>query len=295
MFTLDNLNNSCTPFALYIYNKLSVHFYIYKISNAVFFREFSVLYTTVAIIFEMLAFRLLILGGIWSRITQGQTLKVTVLDNLSTVTNLSPLFSITPVPVSSTPSSIQFSTTLFTGSDSQFPSSLSSAFTGIPTSEWSSTMDSSAIATPLTTSIIAATTVQSVSTMTMSSSTILANHFVDVGAQGRFLFNPIQVDAAVGDVIMFRFLALNHTVTQSSLEKPCVPNGGFDSGFQYYNPYNQTGIVNNFLPFLVRDTEPVWFFCRQAVPQSHCNTGMVFGINTGNHNTSCFCRTPNRP
>ena len=106
-------------------------------------------------------------------------------------------------------------------------------------------------------------------------------HFVDVGAQGQFLFNPTQVDAAVGDIVVFRFLKLNHTVTQSSFDSPCGPIGGFDSGFRYYNPLNQTGVINHLLPFLVRDSEPTWFYCRQSVPRSHCSAGMVFGINTG--------------
>ena len=110
-----------------------------------------------------------------------------------------------------------------------------------------------------------------------------AIHFVDVGAQGQSLFNPIQVDAAVGDIVVFRFLKSNHTVTQSTFDNPCNPMGGFDSGFQYYNPLNQTGVINQVLPFLVRDSEPTWFYCRQSTPQLHCSAGMVFGINTGDN------------
>lgn len=107
------------------------------------------------------------------------------------------------------------------------------------------------------------------------------SHLVDVGAGGDFLFNPNQIDASVGDVLIFRFLESNHTVTQSSFEQPCMPSSGFDSGFRYYNPRNQTGVINQVALFLVRDTEPVWFFCRQGIPQSHCAAGMVFGLNVG--------------
>ena len=118
------------------------------------------------------------------------------------------------------------------------------------------------------------------STASLSTTAI---HFVDVGAQSQSLFNPIQIDAAVGDIVVFRFLRFNHTVTQSTFDSPCEPMGGFDSGFQYYNPLNQTGVINQVLPFLVRDSEPTWFYCRQSIPQLHCSAGMVFGINTGDN------------
>jgi plastocyanin len=54
---------------------------------------------------------------------------------------------------------------------------------------------------------------------------------VDVGASGDLVFNPNQVDATVGDIIEFNFLALNHTLMQSELSDPCSPNGQFDTGF----------------------------------------------------------------
>ena len=106
-------------------------------------------------------------------------------------------------------------------------------------------------------------------------------HMVNVGAQGKLIFEPQSVDAAVGDVIVFQFLALNHTVTQSSFEDPCVSQDGFDSGFRFFNPTNQTGVINQRLAFLVRESDPMWFFCRQTVPRSHCNSGMVFAVNAG--------------
>ena len=111
-------------------------------------------------------------------------------------------------------------------------------------------------------------------------------HWVDVGARGELLFSPQTLDAAVGDVVMFQFLAFNHTVTQSSFDAPCTSQNGFDSGFRFFNPLNQTGIVNQRLSFLVRDSEPVWFFCRQTKPRSHCNAGMVFAINAGDQWTA---------
>ena len=106
-------------------------------------------------------------------------------------------------------------------------------------------------------------------------------HLVNVGTRGKLIFEPQPVDAAVGDLIVFQFLTLNHTVTQSSFENPCVSQDGFDSGFRFFNPTNQTGVINQRLTFLVRESDPMWFFCRQTVPRSHCNSGMVFAVNAG--------------
>ena len=115
----------------------------------------------------------------------------------------------------------------------------------------------------------------------ISSTVFMETHRVQVGADGDLIFRPQTIDAAVGDMILFEFLAKNHTVTRSSFDNPCVPNQGLDSGFQFFNPTNQTGIINQRLPYLVRDSEPTWFFCRQSSPRSHCNAGMVFAINAG--------------
>lgn len=100
---------------------------------------------------------------------------------------------------------------------------------------------------------------------------------VDVGAAGQLIYAPNSVDAAVGDVIAFNFLALNHTVSQSNFATPCTFNGGFDTSFEQFNPKNESG---KFIKtFTVKDTKPTWFYCRQTVKVSHCGKGMVFGIN----------------
>jgi plastocyanin len=56
-------------------------------------------------------------------------------------------------------------------------------------------------------------------------------HVVQVGPRGALVFEPPEVSASMGDVIRFNFVSGNHTATQSSLEQPCVANGGFDTGF----------------------------------------------------------------
>lgn len=102
-------------------------------------------------------------------------------------------------------------------------------------------------------------------------------HKVEVGAFGQLVFNPNQVEAAVGDVVEFNFLARNHSVTQSNFLTPCTFNGGFDTGLNQFNPKNVSGLFIR--SFAVKDTKPTWFYCKQSGPPNHCGKGMVFGIN----------------
>jgi len=105
-------------------------------------------------------------------------------------------------------------------------------------------------------------------------------HIVQVGMQDQILFNPAQVQALPGDVVVFRLRRLNHSVTESSLQSPCQKTlGGFDSGFGNFNPDDDDDKV---VAFSVSDNNPRWFFCAQSSPFSHCNAGMVFGLNPGN-------------
>jgi hypothetical protein len=89
---------------------------------------------------------------------------------------------------------------------------------------------------------------------------------------------PNQLNANVGDHIIFKFGALNHTLTQSTLENPCARVGRFDSGFDQFNPTDRKGLT---LALTVNSLEPQWFFCRQDYPSSHCHAGMVFALNPG--------------
>ncbi|KAI9646480.1 hypothetical protein NHQ30_004473 [Ciborinia camelliae] len=102
-------------------------------------------------------------------------------------------------------------------------------------------------------------------------------HHVTVGAQGKNIYSPNQVDANVGDIIRFNFLARNHTVTQSDFNTPCTFNGGFDTGFNQFNPENRTHLFVE--DFIVNTHKPIWFHCAQTKPTSHCQAGMVLGIN----------------
>ncbi|KAJ3571580.1 hypothetical protein NP233_g3656 [Leucocoprinus birnbaumii] len=105
-------------------------------------------------------------------------------------------------------------------------------------------------------------------------------HDVQVGANGGLDFSPEAIAAQPGDQVVFHFVSKNHTVTQSSFASPCgLKDGGFDSGFMPV-PANQT---DNFPTWTltVQDTQPIWVYCRQKTPVSHCGAGMVFAVNCG--------------
>ncbi|KAJ6550269.1 hypothetical protein B0H19DRAFT_951593 [Mycena capillaripes] len=101
---------------------------------------------------------------------------------------------------------------------------------------------------------------------------------VDVGSEegspgGIYQFNPSTLNAANGTTVTFRFSGTagsNHSVVQSSFSNPCTPTTPrVDSGFQVVPP-------NGSLPewrFNLSDENPLYFFCSQTVPSSHCHAG----------------------
>ncbi|KAI0194847.1 hypothetical protein EV127DRAFT_201262 [Xylaria flabelliformis] len=102
-----------------------------------------------------------------------------------------------------------------------------------------------------------------------------ATHTVQVGGSAGLAYSPSEVQAAVGDMVVFTFMSTNHTVTQSSFATPCDPMaGGMDSGFQ---PNKDNAVVPApQVAMQVMTTDPIWFYCRQT---GHCGKGMVFSIN----------------
>jgi hypothetical protein len=104
-------------------------------------------------------------------------------------------------------------------------------------------------------------------------------HSVKVGAGG-LVFDPAKLDGvANGDDIEFVFQAKNHTVTQSTFADPCTAKpGGANSGFVNTTAAAAGGqptwtiTVNN-------ASDPLWFYCKQKTPVSHCAMGMVFSVN----------------
>jgi len=117
-------------------------------------------------------------------------------------------------------------------------------------------------------------------------------HVVKVGnANGSLAFSPNDLKAAAGDMVQFQFAPNNHTVTQSTFAKPCVPIS---------QTSNVTGIFSGFMPvkatdtntptytIMVNDTKPIWLYCSQA---KHCQSGMTMVINvaaTGNSTLAAY-------
>jgi len=101
---------------------------------------------------------------------------------------------------------------------------------------------------------------------------------VTVGGSAGLVFTPEFVNAQAGDTVFFTFKQKNHTVTQSTFDSPCQRSAdGFDSGFIPVPAENVDGPFPA-ARFLVRDTKPIWAYCRQA---NHCQQGMVFAVNPG--------------
>ncbi|PVH94500.1 hypothetical protein DM02DRAFT_693016, partial [Periconia macrospinosa] len=92
---------------------------------------------------------------------------------------------------------------------------------------------------------------------------------------------PFLPRASKGDLIVFDFRKLNHTVTESSFDAPCTKKSSdaFDTAFNDFNP--QDIPASKLEKFTVPDNEPHYFYCRQAnkLPNGHCSNGMVFAIN----------------
>jgi plastocyanin len=100
-----------------------------------------------------------------------------------------------------------------------------------------------------------------------------AQHTVEVGEDGKFVYNPDTVQAAVGDTVVFEFYPGSHSVAQSTFDNPCQPAAnGIWSGF--FNPSSDTD--PNVFEITIKDTNPIWIYCAQI---GHCNAGMAMVIN----------------
>lgn len=117
-------------------------------------------------------------------------------------------------------------------------------------------------------------------------------HVVAVGKAGSLLYEPPSVTAKAGDIVEFQLYVLylffpnilltmhfsmskNHTITQSTFDKPCQAKAeGVDSGYQFIPA--GTSSFPSWSITVQNDTAPLWFYCAQA---PHCAKGMVFAIN----------------
>jgi plastocyanin len=89
-------------------------------------------------------------------------------------------------------------------------------------------------------------------------------------------FEPENVVAEIGDMVEFHFLPKNHTVVQSSFDKPCAPlDGGVFAGFNFATAQGEAA---NVFTMIVRDKNPFWYYCSQPNGM-HCQAGMSGVIN----------------
>jgi len=144
-------------------------------------------------------------------------------------------------------------------------------------------------APPAATSVAAAAAPPSASSTTTGSAAG-TTHTVTVGANGTLTFSPNEITAQPNDVVVFEFVAKNHTITQSSFAAPCLKLAststtgqvGFDSGFM---PVAANASTFPSFSIVVNDTNPVWAYCRQT---DHCEQGMVFAINANDTSSKSF-------
>lgn len=119
----------------------------------------------------------------------------------------------------------------------------------------------------------------------LPAATFAAQHTVEVGDDGKFIYNPDTVQAAVGDTVVFEFYPGGHSVAQSTFDNPCQPAAnGIWSGF--FNP--SSGTDSNVFEITINDMNPIWIYCAQI---GHCNSGMAMVINppsTGSNTLAAY-------
>ena len=106
-------------------------------------------------------------------------------------------------------------------------------------------------------------------------------HVVTVGMNGELKFSPENLQANVGDVVQFQFVAGNHTVTQSNFDNPCNPIGQFTNitGFHSGNVPVAASADQQMAPtfsIMINNTNPIWIYCATG---QHCENGMTMVIN----------------
>lgn len=101
---------------------------------------------------------------------------------------------------------------------------------------------------------------------------LAAQHKVTVGKGGGLNFDPDTLKADKGDTIEFSFYPRNHSVAESTFDKPCQPldNGIFSGFFGTTEQQKQTFTVT------LDNTDPKWLYCSYG---NHCQDGMVMVIN----------------
>ncbi|KAK3045488.1 hypothetical protein LTR09_012932 [Extremus antarcticus] len=100
-------------------------------------------------------------------------------------------------------------------------------------------------------------------------------YHVNVGDSNKTTFDPNQIAAAFGDVVRFRIVNDNHSVTQSSIDHPCRNAGAFDSTLFQAKDHSRRPIV---VDLIVITTTPQYFFSRQ-ISSIDCPLTEIFVVN----------------
>lgn len=95
---------------------------------------------------------------------------------------------------------------------------------------------------------------------------------INVG-EGGLKFTPDSVTAAEGDVLEFHYYPQNHSVAQSTFDKPCTANAtGIWSGFMPVSG----GEGQSIFSVTINNTDTIWLYCSQG---EHCKGGMAMVVN----------------
>ncbi|EER26916.1 hypothetical protein D8B26_005523 [Coccidioides posadasii str. Silveira] len=106
-------------------------------------------------------------------------------------------------------------------------------------------------------------------------------HVVQVSDnEGALKFYPDDLQVELGEMVQFQFHPKNHSIVQSTFDRPCEPMSrstpgmaGIRSGFM---PVEADSEMMPVFTIMVNDTKPMWFYCGQG---KHCQNGMVMAIN----------------
>lgn len=96
-------------------------------------------------------------------------------------------------------------------------------------------------------------------------------------------FEPQNVVAQVGDLLEWHFLPSNHSIVQSSFDKPCEPLNTANALFSGFNFPTPAGEAANVFQALVVNTEPFWYYSSQT-QGNECQGGMS-GVVNQNYNS----------
>ena len=112
-------------------------------------------------------------------------------------------------------------------------------------------------------------------------------HQVIVDADEKTVFTPNQLNASIGDTILFTPVNLRDRIFRITLEQLCQPSDSLSA-------INFSRLI---FPYLVTTGDPTWFSC--PLPQPDCaprgSRREIFGLNPSNRDTANASNTASAP